>query len=103
MNSIDSRIERAVTELERLCTRLGMIMAGQHIIGAGVGVTRALELLDAIQPPDNATYRQKHSVKMEHVRGVYMEQERQTRQDIDAARLLLMQLIFSQRGSEANG
>jgi hypothetical protein len=97
-NSIAARIERAVTELERLCTRLGTITAIQSIIEAGVDVTRALELLDGIQPANNAEYRQKHSVKMEHVLAAYMAEEKGTRSDIDAARLLLMQLVIRANG-----
>lgn len=103
MNGIDTRITKATDELERLCVRLGTIVAIQHIVGAGVDVTRALEKLDAIEPVTNKEYRQRHSVKMEHVRSVYMHEEMVTRAEIVDCRALLASLIHQKRDGDANG
>lgn len=93
-----ARAKLVVTELERLCTRRGMIAAVQSIIGAEVDTVRLLEKLDAILPLSNAKFREKKSVGREEALAEYMAEERVTLADIDAARLLLFQLI----GDEAD-
>ncbi len=96
MADIEARIERIVGELERLWVRLGMVLAIQSLIDAGVDVTRGLEELDKDQPHDNETYQRKYSVKMESVRSIYQQEERDTRSAAAAARQLLITRIREQ-------
>jgi hypothetical protein len=96
-DSSDAGIDRVVQELEHLWIRLGMIMAMQSLINAGVDVTRALEKLGGEPPRDNEEYQRRHSVVMERVRSQYQQEEQETKRAIDAAKKML-----SERVREAN-
>lgn len=94
MRRFNSRIKLAIDELERLCTRQGMITTIQSVIETEVDLARLIENLDAIVPLTNAAFREKESVEREEALAAYQEEEKSAKAEIEAARLVLERLIF---------